>query len=148
MIVGGRGCRAALHFGVRAGESQDKVPTLYWLPKLHEGPYRAGFVAGSGSCAAAELSGLLASCLAAVGGHVIKCCEKVYERSGGDLFWSIKNSGEILGKLGAGGFNETSLSACGFSALCTALPHGLVKDKLVGLIGGGLPEGGLSLPCV
>ena len=26
-------------------------------------------------------------------------CEKVYERSGKNLFWSIKNSGEILDNL-------------------------------------------------
>ena len=31
----------------------------------------------------------------------VKTCEKVYERSGKNLFWSIKNSGEILDKLKA-----------------------------------------------
>ena len=31
--------------------------------------------------------------------RVYKYCEKVYERSGKNLFWSIKNSGEILDKL-------------------------------------------------
>ena len=41
-----------------------------------------------------ELSKLLTSCLTAVKIHVIKYCEKVYERSGKNLFWSIKNSGE------------------------------------------------------
>ena len=25
-----------LHFVVKAKENQDKVPTLYWLPKLHK----------------------------------------------------------------------------------------------------------------
>ena len=32
------------------------------------------------------------SCLTAVKIHVIKYCEKVYERSGKNLFWSIKIS--------------------------------------------------------
>ena len=36
MIVDGHGCHTALHFGVKAKENQDKVPTLYWLPKLHK----------------------------------------------------------------------------------------------------------------
>ena len=36
VIVDGRGCHTALHFGVKAKENQDKVPTLYWLPKLHK----------------------------------------------------------------------------------------------------------------
>ena len=34
----------------------------------------------------------------------------VYERNGKDLFWSIKNSGEILDKLKAKGFPASSLS--------------------------------------
>ena len=36
MIVDGHGCHTALHFGVKAKENQDKVPTLYWLPKLNK----------------------------------------------------------------------------------------------------------------
>ena len=31
--------------------------------------------------------------------YVIKYCEKVYERSGKNLFWSTKNSCEVLNKL-------------------------------------------------
>ena len=134
VVVGGRGCCAALRFGVGAGEDQDKVPTLCWLPGLHRRPYGAGFVANSGSCAAAELSGLLASCLAAVKKHVIKYCEKVYERSGKNLFWSIKSSGEILDGLGARDFGAAGLSTYDFSTLYTTLPHNLIKDKLIDLI--------------
>ena len=59
-------------------------------------PYKAIFIANSSSCTTAELSKLLTSCLTAVKKHVIKYCEKVYERSGKNLFWSIKNSGEII----------------------------------------------------
>ena len=35
-IVDGHGCHTALHFSVKDKENQDKVPTLYWLPKLHK----------------------------------------------------------------------------------------------------------------
>ena len=65
---------------------------------------------------------------------MIKYCEKVYERSGKNLFWSIKNSGEILDKLKARDFNATSLSTYDFSTLYTTLPHNLIKDKLIDLI--------------
>ena len=61
-------------------------------------------------------------------------CEKVYERSGKNLFWSNKNSGEILDKLKARDFNVTSLSTYDFSTLYTTLPHNLIKDKLFDLI--------------
>ena len=40
VIVDGHGCHTALHFGVNAKENQDKVPTLYWLPKLHKNPIK------------------------------------------------------------------------------------------------------------
>ena len=81
-----------------------------------------------------ELSKLLTSCLTAVKKHVIKYCEKVYERSGKNLFWSTKNSGEILDKLKARDFNATSLSTYDFSTLYTTLLHNLIKDKLIDLI--------------
>ena len=65
--------------------------------------------------------------------HVIKYCEKVYERSGKNLYWSIKNSCEVLHKLKARGFRASSLSTYDFSTLHTTLPHNLIKDKLVDL---------------
>ena len=65
---------------------------------------------------------------------MIKYCEKVYERSGKNLFWSIKNSGEILDKLKARDFNATSLSTYDFSTLYTTLPNNLIKNKLTDLI--------------
>ena len=97
-------------------------------------PYKARFIANSSSCTTTELSKLLTSCLTAVKKHVIKYCEKVYERSGENLFLSIKNSGEILDKLKAIDFNATSLSTYDFSTLHTTLPHNLIKDKLIDLI--------------
>ena len=36
VIVDGHSRHTALNFGFKAEESQDKVPTLYWLPKLHK----------------------------------------------------------------------------------------------------------------
>ena len=47
-------------------EKQDRLPTLYWLPKLHKRPYKARFIANSSSCTTTVLSKLLTSCLTAV----------------------------------------------------------------------------------
>ena len=107
---------------------------MYWLPKLHKRPYKARFIANSSSGTTTELSKLLTSCLTAVKNHVIRYDEKVYERSGKNLFWSIKNSGEVLNKLKSRGFLATSLSTYDFSSLYTTLPHNLIKGKLVNLI--------------
>ena len=40
VIVDGDGCHTALNVGVKIKENQDKVPTLYWLPKLHKNPIK------------------------------------------------------------------------------------------------------------
>ena len=124
----------ATRFAVSVNEDQDRLPTFYWLPKLHKKPYKARFIANSSSCTTTELSKLLTSCLTTIKNHVIKYCEKVYERSGKNLFWSIKNSCEVLNKLKSRGFRASSLSTYDFSTLYTTLPHNLIKDKLVDLI--------------
>ena len=36
VIVDEHGCHTVLHFGVKAIENKYKLPTLYWLPKLHK----------------------------------------------------------------------------------------------------------------
>ena len=107
---------------------------LNWLPKLHKRPYKARFNANSSSCTTSELSILLTSCLTAIKNHVIKYCTTVYERNGKNLFWSIKNLGEILNKLKSRGFPASGLSTYDFSTLYTLLPHNLIKEKLTELI--------------
>ena len=50
------------------------------------------------------------------------------------MYWSIKDSGEVLSKLKSRGFRVTSLSSYDFSTLYTTLPHILIKQKLLDLI--------------
>ena len=49
------------------------------------------------------------------------------------MFWSIKNSGEVLSKLKSKGFRATCLSTYDFSTLYTTLPHLLIIciDKII-----------------
>ena len=83
------------------------------VPKLHKRPYKVRFIANS-SCTTTEISKLLTSCLTAIKAKVIKYCETVYERSGKNMFWPIKNSGEVLSKLKDIGYQATSLSTYDF----------------------------------
>ena len=97
---------------------------------------------------ATELSIRLPSCLNAIKNHVIKYCTTVYERNGKKLFWSIKNSGEILNKLKSRGFLASGLSTYDFSTLYTTLPHNLIKENLTELIEQTFNrEGSLYLAC-
>ena len=56
----------AAKFGVFVDEDHSKLPTLYWLPKLHKRPYKSRFIATSISCTTTELSVLSTSCLTAI----------------------------------------------------------------------------------
>ena len=69
-------------------------------------------------------------------------------RSGESLFWSVKGSVGVLDALEARDFDAAGLSSCGFSALCAALPHGLVEDELIDLVGGHSRERALLALCV
>ena len=139
----------AAKFGLFVDEDHSKLPTLYWLPKLHKRPYKSRFIANSSACTTTELSILLTSCLTVIKNHVIKYCTTVYERNGKNLFCSIKNSGEILNKLKSRGFLASGLSTYDFSTLYTTLPHNLIKEKLTELIEQKFNrEGSLYLACL
>ena len=112
-------------------EKQDRLPTLYWLPKLHKRPYKACFIANSSSCTTTVLSKLLTLCLIAVKKHWIRYYDTVYERDGINYFWSIKNSNDVLNKFKSKNFQASKLSTYDFSTLYTTLPHHLIKDKLI-----------------
>ena len=129
----------AAKFGLFVDEDHSKLPMLYWLPKLHKRPYKFRFIANSSACVlkrvsfgskdctkelkpecactTTELSILLTSCLTAIKNYVIKYCTTVYERNGKNLFWSIKNSSEVLNKLKSRGFLASGLSTYDFSTL-------------------------------
>ena len=147
-VINNRIFHNATMFAVSVNGDHERLPTFYWLPKLHKKPYKARFIANSSSCTTTELSILLTPCLTTIKNHVIEYCEKVYERFRKNLFWSIKNSCEVLNKLKSRGFHASSLSTYNFSTLYATLPHNLIKDKLVDLIERTFQkEGSLYIAC-
>ena len=40
----------AAKFGLFVDEDHSKLPTLYWLLKLHKRPYKSRFIANSSAC--------------------------------------------------------------------------------------------------
>ena len=62
----------AVKIGLFVDEDHSKLPTLYWLPKLHKRLYKLSFIANSSACTTTELSILLTFCLTEIKKHVIK----------------------------------------------------------------------------
>ena len=46
-IVDRHRCHMAAKFGLFVDEDHSKLPTLYWLPKLHKRPYKSRFIANA-----------------------------------------------------------------------------------------------------
>ena len=46
----------ASKFGIFVDEDHSKLPTLYWIPKLHKRPYKSRFIANFSSYTTIELS--------------------------------------------------------------------------------------------
>ena len=103
-VVNARLNKLPVKFLVCVNVDQDKLLTMYWLPKLDKRPYKARFIANSSSCTTTELSKLLTFYLTAIKSHAIRYSEILYETSNKNWFWSIKNSGEVLSKLKCRGF--------------------------------------------
>ena len=59
-----------------------KLPTMYWIPKLHKTPYKARFIAASSSCTTKYLSVLLTSCLSKIKENVQLYFRSTYNNSG------------------------------------------------------------------
>ena len=80
-----------LKFTLSVKERQDKLPAMYWLPKLHKRPFNARFIVNSRSCTTTGLSKLLITSINN------KC-----------LVYNL--SGEVHSKLKSRDFRATSLS--------------------------------------
>ena len=95
-IVDRHRCHMAAKFGLFVDEDHSKLPTLYWLPKLHKRLYKSRFMANSGACTTAELSILLTTCVTAIKNHVTKYCTTSYERNGKNYFCLLKIQAKFL----------------------------------------------------
>ena len=71
-VINNHSFHKSTRFAVSVNEDQERLPTFYWLPKLHKKPYKARFIANSSSCTTTELSKLLTSCLTTIKKRVIK----------------------------------------------------------------------------
>ena len=74
------------------------------------------------------------STLTAAKDHVIKYSETAFSNSNVNYFWSIKNSSEVIEKLRLRNYQGSQVSSFDFSTLYTALPHDLIKAKLLSLV--------------
>ena len=113
-----------LTFGISLPEEGIVFPKLYWIPKLHNNPYKQRYIAGSAKCSTKPLSQILTRILTAVKKDLEKYCDTAYARSGVNQMWILKNSKELLENLKAQSLHSVnSIKSFDFSTLYTTIPH-------------------------
>ena len=122
--------RIALHM------QQEKLPSFYWLPKLHKTPYGSRFIAASNKCTTKQLSTILTSCFKTIMMHFKQYCQGIYRHTGVNCFWVIDNSKEVLDRLH--NINKTSsaksFDSYDFATLYTNIPHDALKNNMRKLV--------------
>jgi hypothetical protein len=114
-------------FGISTKDEELDLPSLYWIPKLHERPFKQRYIAGSAKFSTKPLSKLLTCILSAFKTGLQSYTS--YPRGGVNHMWILKNSKDLLEYI-----QYWSLSSCNiintfdFSTLYTTIPHSKLKD--------------------
>lgn len=109
-----------------------KLPTFYWLPKMHKTPVGNRFIAASSSCTTKPLSRLLTKCLNLITEHYKQYNTGITGRTKCNTFWNINKSNEVLKLIER--LNKLKrpkhFDSFDFSTLYTSIPHNLLIDSL------------------
>ena len=116
-------------FGIAIPEFNEKLPNIYWLPKLHKKPLKFRFIIAAPSCSVKPLSKAITSVFKMFYNQIerynMKCCYY----SSVKTFWVIQNNQDVLNSLKK--LNKRGKASCistfDFSTLYTKIPH----DKLL-----------------
>ena len=121
-----------LKSGIDVCEQHERLPSFYWLPKLHKTPYGTRFIAASNRCTTKQLSALLTSCFKTIINHFKQYCNGIYKHTGVNCFWIIDNSKEVLDRLQNINKNSraTSFDSYDFATLYTNIPHDELKNNI------------------
>ena len=112
-----------------------KLPSFYWMPKLHKSPYSHRFIAASSACTTKPLSKLLTLhvCLKLVLRHYKEYYAGIERRTGINCFWVVNNSMEVLNSLHTIR-RASAMDSFDFSTLYTKIPHDQLKMRMSRLI--------------
>ena len=110
-----------------------KLPSFYWLPKLHKNPYGHRFITTSSACTTKPLSRTLTHCLKLILKHYKQYCAGIERRTGINCFWVVNNSMEVINSLHTI-HRAFSVDSFDFSTLYTKIPHDLLKTRMAKLM--------------
>ena len=112
-------------FGLSVDENNQKLPIMYWIPKMHKTPSGARFIVASSKCSTKPLSKTISSVFKLIFNQIQHFNHKNKFYSNIHKFWIVQNSKPVLEKLEV--INSRKRAKCistyDFSTLYTNLPH-------------------------
>ena len=122
-------------YSISLSTKDQDLPRIYWAPKLHKTPFKFRFIAGSKNCSTKKVSVLLTKGLDLIKNRWISYCQAIFNNSGMNYMWILKNSKDLLESLSAGCITEYDcITTWDFTSLYTTLNHKDLKKKIKELI--------------
>ena len=115
--------------------SQESLPFLYWIPKMHKNPTKQRYIAASHSCSTKPLSKMITYCLKLVQQTHKNYCTRIAKTRRYNKMWIVDNSVKVLEKLSI--CNQKSVRnvrTFDFSTLYTSIPHKKLKKRIAMVI--------------
>ena len=113
-------------------QSQQLLPFLLWVPKMHKSPSKQRYIADSHCCTTKPLSASIAKCLKLVQHAHSNYCKAIKHTTGFNRMWIVDNSMEVLGIIEDYSKKHIikDINTWDFSTLYTTLPHNKLKTAL------------------
>lgn len=111
--------------------SQESLPFLYWIPKMHKNPSKQRYIAASHSCSTKPLSKMITFCLKLIQQTHTRFCNMVAKTGGFQRMWIVDNSVEVLKKISdCNKKSVRNVRTYDFSTLYTSIPHVKLKKRM------------------
>ena len=121
--------------GTELSDDDNRLPYLYWTPKLHKSPVKHRFIAGSSKSTTKKLSSLLTRILTVIKTGPEQYCSMKASHTGVNNMWILKISTNLLSSLGHLGVRKaTAIQTSDFSTLYTSIPHDLLKFRMNNIV--------------
>ena len=117
---------------IEVDEEMEKLPTMYWSPKIHKTPTGARFIIASKLASLKPLAIDITAIFKCIYSHLRRYYHMAEFYSGIKHFWVVDNNSDVvttLDKISAKG-KARSISTFDFSTLYTKIPH----DKLIDVL--------------
>jgi len=121
--------------GIELMSSQESLPFLYRIPKMHKNPSKQRYIAASHSCSTKPLSKMITYCLKLVQHTHTKYCNMIAKDGGFQRMWIVDNSVEVLKKISDCNKKAVrNVRTYDFSTLYTSIPHVKLKERMAMVI--------------